>query len=48
MHSSVYEQWLVGDMATLEEPFLDRAINWTSGQLTGMNEINIDKVHCLG
>ena len=35
MHSSVYEQWLVGDMATLEEPFLDRAINRTSGQFTG-------------
>lgn len=37
----VYEQWLIGDLAELEEPFLDKFID-NRGQLTGSHAVQVN------
>lgn len=40
LRSSVYEQWLVGDLSALEEPFLDKAVGG-GNKLSGNHAVQV-------
>lgn len=41
LYESVYEQWLVGDLAMLEEPVLEKVIR-SGTQFTGSHALQVD------